>query len=128
MAELTEESRQATLAFARTLRDPRFRKFLSGSALVVSEETVIALPEEQTADVFDRMFAQTRGPALIAIWRPGADFDFVFMAASNGQRAGEPVEVGSGATIGMLYDTLAARSGQYVIPQSWTTVRTLVGA
>lgn len=133
MAQTSEASRDATFAFARKLRDRDFQRYLARNGYEDGQDIVIALPDEPTDDVFRRMFAQTTPPAVIAIWRPAQEGEFVFMTASTTDRgAAKPdddVQVGSGATIGMLYDTLSAKTGQYTIPKSWGVhVRRLANA
>lgn len=133
MAQTSEASRDATFAFARKLRDRDFQRFLARSGYEDGQDIVIALPDEFADDVFQRMFAQAKPPALIALWRPSEPAGFVFMTASATQREGrkdsDDVTVGTGATIGMLYDTLSAKSDQYTIPKSWGVhVRRLANA
>lgn len=129
MTQASEQSRAAAFEFARKLRDRDFRKFLTRHGYVDGQDIIIALPDEPVGDVFRRMFNQAKPPSIIALRSPAAIHGFAFMTATPGVRPGaEDVSIGSGATIGMLYDTLTAQTGQYTIPQSWVQVRTLTHA
>ncbi|HEY2790777.1 MAG TPA: hypothetical protein VGJ28_00375, partial [Micromonosporaceae bacterium] len=67
--------------------------------------------------------------AYIALSWPADPRGFAFMKAEPGARFGaDEVQVGPGATIGMIYDALRAQTDQFTIPNSWTHLRRLVNA
>jgi hypothetical protein len=110
--------------FARQLRDPDIRRVLRALGWTSGQHVVIAVNDEPVVDVVARIvFHETDGRALIAI-TSAAHGDgprkFRFMLAVVAPETAHEVEgidLGPGASIGMLYDALRP-SGTY-IPSEW---------
>ena len=129
MAGEREDAGAATFAagfeFARRLRDPDFRSMLQRLGHSSGQHVIIAVDEEPVVDVITRlMFHETGGRALIAI--AGGDdepwgFHFLFAeVVKAGADHPEPVALGAGASIGMLYAMLEP-CGAFV-PSEWTAL------
>jgi hypothetical protein len=85
----------------------------------------MAVDEEPVVDVIARItFHETGGRAFIAIpddEQPGG-FRFLMAGVANqppGPHDPEPLALGPGASIGMLYSAVVERCGTYV-PSEWT--------
>jgi hypothetical protein len=113
-------SRAATFAFARRLADPDFRRYLHDHGCREAKDIVIALDHEPVSRVFDRILHRTQPPAVIALRRENEKWGFVFLTVEPAESPGsELIEVGEGATIGMLYDMAVRGRQTFQIPNAW---------
>lgn len=115
---MTNPELAASFEYAKKLRDPAFRRFVAALGCGKEQDVVVCLDATPVAEVFDRVFTRCRPPALVAIHRPQAQHAFVLMMVQPAtQRAGDDIDrgpaepVGEEASIGMLYDALAATAG-----------------
>jgi hypothetical protein len=126
------EGHSAAFEFARRLRDPRFRQHLADNGYQSGQTVVTALDDEPVSEVFSRILTETEPPVVIAIYRPSVTGSFVFMSIDQvqpdlgDQVVGESCEVGSGSSIGMVYDamtTSARRHTVLTVPNHWDAPR-----
>jgi hypothetical protein len=110
--------------FARQLRNPHIRAVLRALHWTSGQHVVIALDDEPVVDVVARIvFHETDGRALIAVTNTAAktqppQFHFMVVEVARAQPdASVDLDLGPGASIGMLYDALRP-SGTYV-PSEW---------
>ncbi|WP_329105616.1 hypothetical protein OG792_33105 [Micromonospora sp. NBC_01699] len=85
---------------------------------------VVAHDEEPVTEVFSRILSETKPPVVVAIPRPNAEFGFVFMTVGQTAygEADEATSTGDTASIGMLYDAMAARQRRnslVTVPNDW---------
>jgi hypothetical protein len=108
--------------FARRLRDPEFRALLERHGWRRGQRVVIAVDDEPVVDVIARMMLhETESRSFIAILDAREKHGFRFLiveVVDAGQETPDPIELGAGASIGMLYSALEP-CGAYV-PSAWT--------
>lgn len=116
---------QAGFDFARRLRKKEFTDFLKMSGWSSGDHVFMTHDEEPVIDVINRInLHATAGRAIIAIADPGEHHGFKLLIAERRRkrdfwrRRSERLELGHGASIGMLYSLLAP-VGIYV-PSQWT--------
>lgn len=133
----SREDRKPAFDLARKMHDSRFRAFMKRNGYQSGMTVVIALDAEPVTQVFERILAETKPPVVVAIPRDAAPFGFVFMtigkteydAAAETFADDEP-EVGDSASIGMLYDTMAAHhrpKTHVTVPNDWQPATFEVG-
>ncbi|KXK62079.1 hypothetical protein AWW66_10015 [Micromonospora rosaria] len=121
-----KEERKPAFDLARKMHDPRFRVFIKRNGYRSGTTVLVALDAEPATEVFSRIRAETKPPVVVAIPRESAEFGFVFMTIGGTEYgpAAETVnddepEIGDAASIGMLYDAMAARhrhtGGNFVV-------------
>jgi hypothetical protein len=116
----------AGFSFARRLRDPGFRSLLKRSGWRQGEHVVMAVDDESVVDVVARItLHETGGRAFIAILDDAQPTGFRILYAevvneATGPRDFEPLALGPGASVGMLYSAVGERCGTYV-PSEWTS-------
>ena len=106
--------------FARRLRDPELRVALRAIGWKSGEHVVIAADDETVVDVVARIaFHETDGRALIAVTSDAEPRSFRMMMAevAKGAAQGPVIELGHGASIGMLHASLHP-CGTYM-PSEW---------
>lgn len=125
-----DELRDAAFDFARQLGNPDFRAFLNSHGCHVHQDVVVALDREPVTEVLARVFTRTDPPVIVAIRRPSQRLGFVFLsltpAIRRDTRPADGEALGSKASIGMLYDHMAATDVSFD-PSSWYTVQPLHG-
>lgn len=100
----------AGFELARRLRDPAFRAILNRLRCPSSEHIIMALDDEPVVDIIGRMMLhRTGGRAVIAIPHPDEPFGFRLLGVEVTHEEpsdAELIELGPGASIGMLYTHL----------------------
>lgn len=119
----------AGFEFMRRLREPQFREFLRRHGWEHGEHVVMAADDEPVIEViFKVMINGTGGRVLVAIPDERQRLGFRLLSievSTTGRRAwallrrAGKINVGPGATIGMLYDAFS-KCGQYM-PSEWTS-------
>lgn len=140
MTAREKSDRNATFEFARLLRKPDFRAFMLRNKYVPSTTVVVVHDDERVKDVFSRILTETEPPVVLALHRPAASpWGFCFLtigqpeqnlASDAGPARDDDSRIGLEATIGMLYDTMAAQSHRLTnleVPNEWNTSRFRVG-
>lgn len=125
MTQRNREARSVAFEFARRLRDPEFRRFLESNKYYSGQTVVTALDDEPLAEVFGRIMVETSPPVVVAIRRASAPHGFVCMTIGHvgaDPGVGDHERVGPTATIGMLYDAMAAKTSPrtvLTVPNNW---------
>ncbi|MFI5489548.1 hypothetical protein ACIBXA_31335 [Micromonospora echinaurantiaca] len=129
MTTRSREDRRPAFDLARKLRDPNFRGFMKRNGYVSGTTVVVALDAEPVTEVFSRILSETKPPVVVAIPRESAEYGFVFMTIGQTEYDAaaqaiddEENDVGETASIGMLYDTMAARERRktlLTVPNDW---------
>ncbi len=125
-SELRPASLTAGFDFARQLRDPKFRAYLSDIGWADGQHVVVVDDNDPVPAVLTRMIENgTSNPCLIAIPRDGAPHGYALMFAGvqRGLRRlkhlrPQHMTLSPESSIGMLYDSLTTRCGEYV-PSEW---------
>jgi hypothetical protein len=89
---------------------------------------VVAYDDEPATEVFSRIVSETTPPVIVAIPRESNSWGFVFMTIVSAEQTpstdedGDHDNVGQAASIGMLYDTMAAEHKHktlLTVPNDW---------